>query len=139
MLKLTCLFLQLLHDRHVDRERVLLGSHRHRGVVDGSNRLGEVRNGPGRHLPLLGNGSGELASVVLDVLEVSFNLGPQLLEVLDDRRLDGLGQRRVGVGNQPGLVPNGVKDILKGQSDHRACGGKSPPACRPRQGTGFRA
>jgi len=43
---------------------------------------------------------------------VGLDLGPELLEVLDDRRLDSPGQGRVRVGNDPGLVPDGVKDIL---------------------------
>lgn len=106
------LLLELLQDGHVDGEGVLLGADRHGGVVDVSDSSVEVRDDLGRHLSLLGDGSGEFTSVVLDVLDVGLDLGPKLLEVLDDGRLDGPGQRRVRVGNDPGLVSDGVKDIL---------------------------
>lgn len=43
---------------------------------------------------------------------MGLDLGPELLEVLDDGRLDSPGQRRVRVGNDPGLVSDGVEDIL---------------------------
>jgi hypothetical protein len=81
-------------------------------VVDVSDSSVEVRDDLGRHLSLLGDGSGEFTSVVLDVLDVGLDLGPKLLEVLDDGRLDGPGQRRVRVGNDPGLVSDGVENIL---------------------------
>jgi len=43
---------------------------------------------------------------------VGLDLGPELLQVLDNGRLDGPGKRRVRVGNDPGLVSDGVEDIL---------------------------
>ena len=81
----THLLLELLHDGHVDRERVLLGTNLHRGVVDGADSSGEVRDGLGRHFTLSSDGSRKLASVVLDILEMRLDLGSELLQVLDDR------------------------------------------------------
>lgn len=43
---------------------------------------------------------------------MSLDLGPELLEVLDNGGFDGPGQRRVRVGNDPGLVSDGVENIL---------------------------
>jgi hypothetical protein len=106
------LLLELLQDGHVDGKGVLLGANRHGSVVDVSDSSVEVRDDLGGHLSLLGDGSGEFTSVVLDVLDVGLDLGPELLEVLDDGRLDGPCQRRVRVGNDPGLVSDGVEDIL---------------------------
>ena len=96
----------------VDGKGVLLGGNAHGSVGNSTDGPGEVRNGLGGHLPLLGDTSGELASVVLDVLDVSLDLGSELLEVLDDRRVDGSGERRVRLGDDAGLVTDGVEDIL---------------------------
>jgi hypothetical protein len=106
------LLLELLQDGHVDGEGVLLGANGHGGVVDVSDSSVEVRDDLGRHLSLLGDGSSQLSSVVLDVLDVGLDLGPELLQVLDNGRLDSPGKRRVRVGNDPGLVSDGVEDIL---------------------------
>lgn len=81
---MTRLLLELLQDRHVDSEGVLLGADRHGSVVDVSDGSVQIGDDLGRHLSLLGNGSSELAGVVLNVLDVSLDLGPQLLQVLDD-------------------------------------------------------
>jgi hypothetical protein len=97
----------------VDSEGVLLGPNAHRGVGDGTNGPSQIGNGLGRHLPLLGNTSSELSSVVLDVLDVSLDLGSELLQVLDDRRVDGSGKGRVGLGDDSGLVTDGVEDVLE--------------------------
>ena len=110
---LAYLLLQLPVNGQVDSEGVLLGSDAHRGVGDGTNGPSQISNGLGRHLPLLCNTSGELSSVVLDVLDVSLDLGSELLQVLDDRRVDGSGKGRVGLGDDSGLVTDGVEDVLK--------------------------
>ena len=52
------LLLELLQDGHVDGEWVLLGRDGHGGVVDVSDGSVEVRDDLGRHLSLLGDGSG---------------------------------------------------------------------------------
>jgi len=52
------LLLELLQDGHVDGEWVLLGADRHGSVVDVSDSSVEVRDNLGRHLSLLGDGSG---------------------------------------------------------------------------------
>jgi hypothetical protein len=106
------LLLELLDNGHVDRERVLLGADLHRGVVDSSDSSGEVADRLGGELSLLGDGSGELSSVVLDVLDVSLDLGSELLEVLNNRGFDGSSEGRVRVGDHTSLVPDGVEDIL---------------------------
>lgn len=80
----TDLLLELLQDGHVDGEWVLLGADRHRGVVDITDSSVEVRDDLGRHLSLLGDRGGKFTSVVLDILDVSLDLSPELLEVLDD-------------------------------------------------------
>jgi hypothetical protein len=134
----TYLLLELLHDGHVDRERVLLGADRHGSVVDGANSTSEVGDRLGGHLTLSCDRVGELASVVLDVLDVGLDLGPELLQVLDDGRLDSPGERGVGVGNEPGLVTDSVKDVLIISS--RSKGELSDiPAYHPHRGTDFRA
>jgi len=53
-------------------------------VVNIANSPGKVGDDPGGHLTLPSDRSGELAGVVLDVLEVRLDLGAQLLKVLDD-------------------------------------------------------
>jgi hypothetical protein len=52
------LLLELLQDGHVDGEWVFLGADRHGSVVDVSDSSVEVGDDLGRHLSLLGNGSG---------------------------------------------------------------------------------
>jgi hypothetical protein len=100
-------------DGQVDGERVLLGRDAHGGVGNGTDSPGQVGDGLGGHLPLLGDTGGEFASVVLDVLNVSLDLGSELLEVLNDRRVDGSGEGRVGLGDDAGLVTDGVEDVLQ--------------------------
>jgi hypothetical protein len=109
---LTNLFVELFQDRHVDGKGVLFGGNGHGSVVDVPNSPGQVRDGLGGHLPLSGDGSREFTSVILDVLDVSLDLGSELLQVLNNGRLDGSCERGVRVCNDPGLVPDGVEDIL---------------------------
>jgi hypothetical protein len=109
----TNLLLELPVDGQVDGERVLLGRDAHGGVGNGTDSPGQVGDGLGGHLPLLGDTGGEFASVVLDVLNVSLDLGSELLEVLNDRRVDGSGEGRVGLGDDAGLVTDGVEDVLQ--------------------------
>jgi hypothetical protein len=54
-----------------------------------------------------------LSSVVLNVLDVGLDLSSELLQVLNDGRIDSSGQGCVGVGNHSSLVSNGVEDILR--------------------------
>ena len=108
----TNLLLELLHDGHVDGEWVFLGRNRHGSVVDSADGPSEVADGLGGELSLLCDRGGELASVILDILEVCLDLLSQLLQVLDDGRFDGPSEGRVRVGDQSGLVTNSVENIL---------------------------
>jgi hypothetical protein len=108
----TYLLLQLPVNSQVDGEWVLLGRNAHGSVGDGSDSPGQIGNGPSAHLPLLGNTSSELSGIVLNILDVSLDLGPQLLQVLDDGGIDGPGEGRVGFGNDSSLVTDGVEDVL---------------------------
>jgi hypothetical protein len=109
----TDLLLELPVDGQVDGERVLLGGDAHGGVGDGTDGPGQVGDSLGGHLPLLGDAGSELASIVLNILDVSLDLGSELLEVLDNRRVDGSGEGRVGLGDDAGLVTDGVEDVLR--------------------------
>lgn len=111
----TDLLLELLEDECVLGVRVILGDNGHGSVLEHSDGLGKVRDVLSRHLPFLGDGRGKSASVVLDVLDMSLDLGSKLLEVLNDGSLDGLGKRSVRVGDNTGLVSDGVEDVLKGK------------------------
>ena len=108
----TNLLLKLLHHGLVNSEGVLLGRDLHGSVIDGTNSSGQVGDSPGRQLPLLGDRSCQLSGVVLDVLDMSLDLGSELLEVLDDGRLDSPSERSVGIGNETSLVSDSVEDIL---------------------------
>ncbi len=110
----TYLPLELLHHSHVDSEWVLLRRYCHRCVIDVSDGPGKVRYRLCRHLALASDRSGELAGIILNVLEVRLDLSAKLLEVLDDGRLDGPSEGRVGIGYQASLVADGVEDVLLG-------------------------
>ena len=135
----TCLSLELLVDGHVGGERVFLGGHRHGCVVDSADRSGEVADRLGREFSLLGDRSRELASVILDVLEMSLDLLSEFLQVLDDRRLDGSCERRVRVGDDSRLVSDGVEHILSAERQRVASqyATRPSPAFHPRRGTGY--
>lgn len=107
------LSLQLSHDGHVDCEGIFLGSDRHGSVVDGSDSSSEIGNRLGRELSFLGDGSGEFASVVLNVFNVSLDFRSELLEVLNDGRFDSSSERRVRIGNDSSLVSDRVEHVLK--------------------------
>lgn len=92
---LVDLLLQLPVDSQVNSEGVFLAGDAHRGVSNGTDSPGQIGNGLGGEFSLLGNRSGELSSVVLDVLQVGLDLRSKLLQVLNDRGIDG--SREVGV------------------------------------------
>lgn len=106
------MLLKLLHHSLVNCKWVLLGRDLHGSVVDGTDSPGQVGDSPGRQLPLFGDRSCQLSGVVLDVLDMSLDLGSEFLEVLDDGRFDSPSEGSVGIGNETSLVSNGVKDIL---------------------------
>ncbi len=109
---LVDLALELTEDLLVSSVRVLASSDAHGGVLeqgDGTSKLGDHLGG---HLTLLGDRVGKLAGVLLDILDVSLDLGAELLEVLDDGALDGLGKVGVVVSNDTGLFADAVVDVL---------------------------
>jgi hypothetical protein len=99
-------------DGQVDSEGVFLGRHGHGSVGDSSDGSSQVGNGLGGHLPLLSDTSSKLSSVVLNVLDVGLDLGSELLQVLNDRRINGSGEGRVRLGDDSGLVTDSVEDVL---------------------------
>ena len=76
-------------------------------------------------------------------LDVRLDLSAELLEVLDDGRVDGAAEVGVLVGDDARLVPNTVEHVLQYQplSDTprlpRMTHKKHVPATRPRPRTGF--
>lgn len=109
---LVDLALELTEDLLVGSVRVLTSSDAHGSVLeqgDGTSKLGDHL---GRHLALLGDRVGELASVLLNILDVSLDLGTKLLEVLNDGALNGLGEIGMVVSNDTGLVTDSVVDVL---------------------------
>ncbi len=109
---LVDLALELAEDLLVGGVGVLASRDAHGGVLeegDGACELGDLLGG---HLALLGDRVGELAGVLLDILDVRLDLGAELLEVLDDGALDGLCEVGVVVGDDAGLVADAVVDVL---------------------------
>lgn len=106
------LLLQLPVDGQVDGEGVFLGTDAHGSVGDGTDRTSQISDGFGGEFSFTSDGSGEFTGIVLNVLDVSLDLGSELLEVLNDGRVDRSSQRGVRVGNDPGLVSDGVEDVL---------------------------
>lgn len=105
--------LQLPVDSQVDRERVFLAGDAHRGVGDRADGSSQISDSLGGEFSFLGDGCGELSSVVLNVLDVRLDFGSELLQVLNDGRINSSRQGCVGVGNHSSLVSNGVEDILR--------------------------
>lgn len=83
---------------------VLLGVHAHGSVLEHGDAPREVGDHLGRKLALLGDGGGELARVLLDVLDVRLKLGTELLEVLNDGALDSASEVGVVVGDLAGFL-----------------------------------
>lgn len=109
---LVDLALELAEDLLVGCVRVLSGRDAHGGVLeqgDGTSKLGDLL---GRHLALFSDRVGELAGVLLHILDVSLDLGAELLEVLDDGSLDRLCEVGVMVSDDTGLVADAVVDVL---------------------------
>jgi hypothetical protein len=111
---LVDLLLQLPVDGQVDGEGVFLAGDAHRSVGDSTNGSSQVGDGLGGEFSLLGDGCSKLSGVVLDVLDVRLDFSSELLQVLNDGGIDGSRERCVGVGDDSGLVSNGVEDILRG-------------------------
>ena len=82
-------------------------------MIDVADRTSEVGYVLGGHLPLASDGSGKLAGVVLDILQVRLDLGAKLLQVLHNRRLNGARKRGVGIRDEPCLVADGVEHVLR--------------------------
>jgi hypothetical protein len=106
------LTLQLSEYLHVGRVRVLLGSHTHGGVLEQGNGAGKIRDHLGGQFAFLGNTVGQFTGVLLHILDMSLDLGSQLLQVLNNGSLDSLCQVGVVVGNDTGLFSNAVEDVL---------------------------
>ena len=109
---LVDLTLELTEDLLVGSVRVFAGSDAHGGVLEEGDGTGELGDHLGGHLTLLGDRVGELASVLLNIPDVCLDLGAELLEVLYDGALDGLGKVGVVVSNDTGLVTDAVVDVL---------------------------
>lgn len=91
----------------------------HRGVFEHGDAPREVGNHLGRQLALLGYRRGQLARVLLDVLDVGLELGAKLLKVLHDGALDCFGEVGVRIGDQASLLalfaaPRSVKARRQG-------------------------
>lgn len=107
--------LALQLDRHslVGRVWVITGADAHRRVLQQRDRAGEVRDHLRRHLTLAGYHVGQLASVLLHVGNVGFDLLAQLVQVLDNRSLNSLGKVSVVVRNSAGLLADTVENVLE--------------------------
>lgn len=102
---LVDLLLELGLDELVGEPGVLLCGDAHRRVLEHRDAPGQVRDDLCRDLALVGDARRQLARVELDVLDVRLELGPELLQVLDDAQLDRLGQVGVVVRDQARLLP----------------------------------
>ncbi len=109
---LVDLALELTEDLLVGSVGVLAGSDAHGGVLEEGDGAGELGDLLGGHLTLLGDRVGELAGILLHILDVSLDLGAKLLEVLDDGALDGLGEVGWWISDDTGLVADAVVDVL---------------------------
>ena len=109
---LVHLALQLTVHRLVRRVRVLTGAHAHRGVLEQRDGARQVRDHLGRELALTSHRVRQLASVLLHIVDVRLNLRAQLLQVLHNGALHGLGQVRVLVRDHARLVADVVEDVL---------------------------
>lgn len=106
------LTLKLAVDGRVGREGVFLGSDRHGCILEQGDRLGEIRDHLGRHFPLLGDAVGELASVLLNILDVGLDFRTEFLEVLNNASLDCFTEVGVVVCNDARLVADAVVNVL---------------------------
>ena len=77
----------------------------HRRVLEHGDTSREVGDHLRAQLSLLRDGGSEFAGILLNILDVRFQLGAELLEMLYDRSLDSLGEIGVVVGNETSLLP----------------------------------
>lgn len=71
----------------------------HRGVLEHGDTPGQVGDHFGGELTLTSDGGSQLAGILLNVLDVSLELGAELLQMLNDGTFDSLGQVGVSVGD----------------------------------------
>lgn len=76
----------------------------HGSILQHGDTSRQVRDHLGAQLSLLRNSSGEFAGVLLDILDVRLQLGSELLQVLNNRSFDRLGQIGMRIGDQTSLL-----------------------------------
>ena len=77
----------------------------HWSILEHGDTSSEVGDHLGAQFSLLCDSGGELARVLLNIHDVRFEFGSELLEVLHDGALDSLGEVGMMVGDQASLLP----------------------------------
>lgn len=107
------LFLELFQNELILAVGILFRGDSHGGILIKRYGARQIRDVFRRQFAFFGNTASKSAGVVLDVLDMCFDLESQFLQMLDNRAFDSLSEIRVMVSDDAGLVSDVIVNILE--------------------------